>query len=396
MSHILAFALIVQAASVTTLKLAQDVDYPPYAYKNEATGALMGIGHDIAVGMSALCDDVEIEVVQTKWSDCLTEQGLGVLLENGTVDACLTYTHTYGLRPKVADFSDGILRVSKPAGLLTLLDENGNPKVTGFDDLSGKTVVDVGGWAPTLQGLGFVRNKCTGKSYATDRKVLIAEGADNNNDLALSMLLNGTADVMYAYGDQAYNYKEGCAKTTQTKVNCSIWAGLGTKFAYVQTGQFGYVINGTTLAMAKKGLGIAAKLNPCLRKFMETRDYYDICVKYKLVDTCLPNSFFPRGEKVIPVYNMPTNELTGDCTTGYCPCVISTSNSSNNMKMSPIGLVALGIALLSILDKSGPRSQRRGELRPDGLSFRSDGVHLDITMRARTPSIINVDIAVCV
>eukprot|EP00927_Polykrikos_kofoidii_P074116 TRINITY_DN7007_c0_g1_i2.p1 TRINITY_DN7007_c0_g1~~TRINITY_DN7007_c0_g1_i2.p1 ORF type:complete len:349 (-),score=44.84 TRINITY_DN7007_c0_g1_i2:179-1225(-) len=347
MSHILAFALIVQAASVTMLKLAQDVDYPPYAYKNKSTGALTGLGHDIAVGMSALCDDVEIEVVQTKWSDCLTEQGLGVLLENGTVDGCLTYTHTYGHRPKFVEFTYGITDMNKPAGLLTLLDENGNPKVTGFDDLSGKTVVDVGGWAPPPDSLAVVKNTCTGDKYATVGKLLIAEGADNDADLALSMLLNGTADVMYAYGDQAYNYKEACAKGPQTTFNCSMWAGFGAKFAYVHTGLFGYNINGTTLAMAKRGSGIAAKLNPCLQKFMETREYYDICVKYKLVDTCLPNSFFPSGERVIAVYNKPTNELTGDCTTGYCPCVISRSNNNHNMKMSAIGLVALGIALLS-------------------------------------------------
>merc|ERR1712039_71854 len=152
-------------------------------------------------------------------------------------------------------------------------------------------------------------------------ELLIADGAVNNNDLALSMLLAGTADAMFVYADQAYNYKKACEEGVTTTCNCAIWEGFGTKFAYVQTGQFGYVNNGTTLAMAKKDSGVAAKLNPCLQKFMETKDYYDICAKYDIVDSCYRNSFFPSADN-IPVhdYNKPTQDHNGNCSSGYCPC----------------------------------------------------------------------------
>ena len=39
----------------------QDVDYPPYAFQT-ADGELAGIGKDIADGMTALCEDIEINV----------------------------------------------------------------------------------------------------------------------------------------------------------------------------------------------------------------------------------------------------------------------------------------------------------------------------------------------
>jgi len=290
--------------------------------------------------------------VETRWSDCWTPAGLGELLENGTIDACMTYTHTKGLRPQFADFSYGILAVNKAAGLLTLLDENGQPRVTGHDDLSGKKIVDVGGWAPTSDGLDYVENKCTGTNYSSNYELLIADGAVNNNDLALSMLLDGTADAMFVYADQAYQYKQACSDgVTTTTWNCSMWNGFGTTFAYVQTGQFGYVNNGTTLAMAKKGSGVVERLNPCLQEFMDTRDYYDICVKYDLVDNCYPNSFFPSaGEIAVHEYNKPTTEHEGDCSNGYCPCtgdylVDHTGSATRTMGLSSIvmGAILLGV-----------------------------------------------------
>merc|ERR1712193_276144 len=104
-----------------------------------------------------MCGDIEIEVVYTPWNACWSSAGGGTLgegLDNGTLDACMTYTHTQGIRNKYADFSYGILEVNKAAGLLSVL-EDGKPMVSGLDDLAGKKIVDVGGWAPTGDGLGF-------------------------------------------------------------------------------------------------------------------------------------------------------------------------------------------------------------------------------------------------
>jgi len=304
----------------TTLKFGQDINYPPYAF--EEGGQPTGFGADIARGVSEMCDNVEIEVVKCKWSDCWQPHGLGKGLADGTLDACMTYTHTRGLRNDYADFSYGILDVNKAAGLLTTLGPDGQPTVTGHDDLSGKTVVDVAGWAPTADGLGFVENKCTGTNYAGDYILKMADGASNNNDKALSMLLSGEADAMFVYSDQAANYKKACnSNPGYTEAECDMWKGFGTEFVYVQTGQFGYVNNGTTLALTKKGSGVAEKVNPCLAKFMGTEDYYKICVKYGFVDSCYRNQFFPGSDQIeIKEYNKPTDEHEGDCSSGYCPC----------------------------------------------------------------------------
>ena len=49
------FLGFVGGACGVTLKFGQDVDWPPYAYKNATTGQLMGFGKDIADGMSPDC-----------------------------------------------------------------------------------------------------------------------------------------------------------------------------------------------------------------------------------------------------------------------------------------------------------------------------------------------------
>lgn len=319
MFRILIFALATYTASAG-IKLAQDVNYPPYAF-GASDGSLVGLGADVANGMARMCPELGIEVVEARWADCWTPQGLGEGLENGDIDACMTYTHTKGIRNVFADFSWGVLEVNKAAGLLTLLDDRGNPKVTGMDDLSGKTVVDVAGWAPTADGLDFVENKCLGQKYSPNYNLLMTSGPGNANDLALNLLLSGAADAMFVYADQAYNYKVACERDPSTAgCNCDKWKLFGTKFAYVQTGQFGYVNNGTTLALAKKGSGVVEKLNPCLKKFMATKDYYDICMRYNF-KTCYPNDFFPGGKQVAQKdYNKPTDEHEGDCATGYCKC----------------------------------------------------------------------------
>jgi len=184
-----------------------------------------------------------------------------------------------------------------------------------------KKVVDVAGWAPTADGLNFVKNKCTDKNYDGGYNLLMADGAANNNELALSWLYDGTADAMFVYADQAYNYKKVCQKGG-ADLDCGKWNEFGKEFAYVQTGQFGYVHNGTTLGLAKKGSGVIELLNPCLETFMKTKEYFEVCVKYDMLDTCYRNEFFPPKEAVhMKDYNKPTDEHAhDDCSSGYCPC----------------------------------------------------------------------------
>jgi ABC-type amino acid transport substrate-binding protein len=85
------------ASTPTVYTFAQDVDYPPYAYKDETTGELRGFGKDFADGMTALCPNITINVVQASWTDCWngSSASIGQGLNNGTYDACMTYTHTH-------------------------------------------------------------------------------------------------------------------------------------------------------------------------------------------------------------------------------------------------------------------------------------------------------------
>lgn len=347
MARFALFACGAALVSADKIKLGQDVDYPPYAFIDGA-GVLQGFGKDIADGMTASCDDIEIEVVRANWSDCWDGNGpkLGAKLEDGTLDACTTYTHTKGVRNDWADFSGGILDVNKAAGLLTLL-VDGQPKVNGNSDLDGVTIVDVAGWAPTADTIAFVENKCASKLYSA--KYIMKAGA--GNDAAMKMLRDGDADCMFVYADQAHNYQcnaEGKGKYSGSVAtwDCATWKGFGTDYAYVQTGQFGYVFNGTTLALAKKGSGVAEKLNPCLWKFLETKEYYDICVKHDFVDHCYHNKHFPPiSEEVHHEYNKPTNEHSGDCSSGYCPC----PGNSESETSGAAGLMMSGFMALPIV-----------------------------------------------
>ena len=77
---------------------------------------------------------------------------------------------------------------------------------------------------------------------------------------------------------------------------------------------------GTTLAISKKGSGLAETLNPCIEAFIETESYKDLCEKYGLEADCFQNEFFDVPDEEVKDYQKPTNELTTSCSDGYCPC----------------------------------------------------------------------------
>jgi len=223
---------------------------------------------------------------------------------------------------------------------------DGCPFVDGGSDLTGKTVVDVAGWAPTADGLNFVENKCTGKKFSS-KYTLIAGAGERPNDVALELLLNGTADAMFVYADQAKNYQ--CKGEESKTWNCSMWDGFGKTFAYVQTGQMGHAANSTTLAITKKGSGVDDLINPCLVKFMKTEEYYDICKKHGFEGICYRNSFFPEDQKDLEEWQKETDEHGGTCSIGYCPCTDAkcgsedTSGSSMASAMFAVMLLIFGL-----------------------------------------------------
>jgi hypothetical protein len=311
--------------AMPTITLATDVDYPPYSYVNDQTLDLAGFGIDFAKGLETVCN-IKVTTRQTTWSECWTGGDLnkygqgphaGAGLENGYYHGCMLYTQTIGVRNRWLEFSHGILAANKPAGILTRL-ENGVPVINPKSDLSGFTIVDVAGWAPTADGLKFVSNPCTGAKYSG---YTLTTPSVDGNDAAMTMLMNGEADGMWLYADQAASFVDSAG--AESGWNATLWDGFGTKYAYISTGLDEHAFNGTTLTIAKKGSGLAAVVNPCIDKFVNTKGYYDICVKYNMTASCISdnNPYFPAATEPPPPYMLKTNKLPADtCAGGYCGC----------------------------------------------------------------------------
>ena len=104
-----------------------------------------------------------------------------------------------------------------------------------------------------------------------------------------------------------------------------MWSRFGKDFAYVQTGLFEYIRNGTTLTMHKRGSGLSEIINPLIDRFLQTKEYFELCEKFDFTQTCYVNDFFPEEyqggvdfEK--SPYFAPTNDLPDqfNCSSGYC------------------------------------------------------------------------------
>lgn len=328
---------VMPGATRPKIVLAQDVDWPPYAYvavPPEGDYDVAGFGHDVAKGLESVCD-IDVVTRQTAWTDCWANDAIGDKLDEGVFHGCMTYTHTAGTRGRYLDFSNGILSANKPAGILTRIGSDGKPIIDPMSDLSGKTIVDVSGWAPTADGLSLVTNWCTGGRYS-GYNVVTPTDADGNtldgNDAAMTMLRNGQADGMFVYADQAHNYRPGQPGVTTTWDE-ALWTGLGEKFAYIGTGMLGHSYNGTTLAISKKGSGLNEILNPCLQKYMETKAYFDVCKKHSFEASCYPNTHFPGAStNADKLWMKKTNEQpTGGCAAGYCECSAGVSTGTDTL-----------------------------------------------------------------
>lgn len=80
--------------------------------------------------------------------------------------------------------------------------KDGKPELDPKSGLKDVKVVDVKGWAPTSDGLNFVKNRCTAEdSYFLGFEMLTPEDSyksksqkktfTNANDVSLAMLLDG-------------------------------------------------------------------------------------------------------------------------------------------------------------------------------------------------------------
>ena len=77
----------------------------------------------------------------------------------------MSYTHVKGVRNRYLDFTNPIVKKGA-AGILTRLDANGSPVISSTSDLEGVKIVDISGWAPTSDGIEFVKNDCTGNLFS--------------------------------------------------------------------------------------------------------------------------------------------------------------------------------------------------------------------------------------
>jgi len=299
--------------------LAQDINYAPYTSIDSELN-LSGFGPDFARGLKNVCK-ISVVLVQTDWSNCWGDNKIGPGLLNGDYHGCTTFTNTKGVRNRYLEFTKPILAMNKAAGILTRI-ESGTPVVDGMSSLDGVNVGDVVGWAPTSDVLGISKNLCTNQVFSGFTLVPNSPAEDENeNDVALKQLLDGETDALWIYADQAHNYLSECEKDANQLWDCNLWKRFGTDFAYVQTGNYDYMHSGTTLAISKKGSGLARTLNPCIEAYIETESYYNICKKYGIEADCFQNKFFPSNDDEEPKdYSKPTNELSGDCAEGYCPC----------------------------------------------------------------------------
>ena len=219
-------------------------------------------------------------------------------------------------------------------------------------------------WAPTADTLHFVKNECTNETYNSSFQVIQGNDVVLNgsytgvpdayvlnkdkkpydgrgpNDRALLAVLEGQADAMWIYGDQADNYH--CQSgVTREGWSCDLWNMFGTHFAYIQVGMYQWMHNGTTFAFSKKGSGLNDLLNPCIDSFVLTQTFHDTCKidhgGHNQLQTCLPNEYItadenytkPEDQKkdMMYVFNHPWSFPTIDmanashnCSTGYCNC----------------------------------------------------------------------------
>lgn len=323
------------------LIMGVDVDYPPYAYLPDQADvkspsdidSVAGVGADLINAMGAYCG-FDVTVVQAHWKDCWGAGEIGKGLLEGWYHGCMTYTHATGVRNRYLEFSGAWAIPNKPSGLIVKL-TNGQSSISASDDLSGKTIVDVTGWAPTADTVKFVTNKCTGQPFG-DVNIIQGDDVDLDepdlckgpNDRALKAVLEGKADAMWIYGDQAANYH--CeAGEVQEGWNCDLWNGFGTEFAYLHSGMFKWMYNGTTISISRKGSGVAKIIDDCFDTFQQSREFYEVCKKdhhaHNQLKSCLPNSHFTADPDYKPhevgssPYMFDGNHHS-DCSTGYCPC----------------------------------------------------------------------------
>jgi hypothetical protein len=243
----------------------------------------------------------------------------GVAIKQATLHGCMTYTHLFGARERIFEFTHAWTKAaSKAAGLITRL-VAGKPVISPTSLLTGVNVVDVTGFAPTADLIGAAYNDCVdGKPIFDLNGINFISPAGDGNFEAMKVLKDGGADVLWVYAEQA----EDCMADL-TASGCENWGGFGTEYAFIHMGLI-VQNNGTTVAMSKKGSGLGDVLNPCIQKVLKTQEYQQLCQTggHPVDMKCFENEFFTAEDAAKSIYATMQSERTDTktCADGYCTC----------------------------------------------------------------------------
>ena len=81
-------------------------------------------------------------------------------------------------------------------------------------------------------------------------------------------------------------------------------------------------INGTTLAISKRGSGLSDVLNPCIKAVSQTQEYTALCESHFNPSSCIQNAYSSSSGPSSYHYDNRMNARTDSytCTDGYCTC----------------------------------------------------------------------------
>jgi len=170
---------------------------PPYVELGSPEDGFPLSGFVVKVGqsLSQVCD-IDISFSEAAPGTCFTTFGIADRLAQGAVHGCANYLHTVGPRDRQAEFTLPLADNRTPAGLLTRLDVNGEPALSGLDNLDEKIIVDVPGSVPNPEDLLNAVNPCTGQPFGKPT-IVSSDLPGFAADSALQYLLNGKADGLW-------------------------------------------------------------------------------------------------------------------------------------------------------------------------------------------------------
>lgn len=222
-------------ASAKTLTVGTDTNFPPFEFKDPATGTHTGFDVEL---WAALAEEIGVEY------DLQPMDFNGIIpgLQSGQVDVGIAGITIKPERAKVVDFSDGYYN----AGLLILVKKD-NEDITDVKSLAGKVVSTKLGTTSE----DFVKAEANAK----DVKLF------PNNDAMFMELMAGGADAVVFDSPVIADFMRKAGKG-QVKVVGPLYKGQSYGIGF------------------PKGSELVAKVNAALAKFKADGTYRDLYVKW--------------------------------------------------------------------------------------------------------------------